>query len=273
MTTMNDDFITAICREPERDDLRLVYADWLEENGDVRAAFIRTQIALHCTCPPLYPMDSKGSRSGPLCSACEMEHYQPEEHMAYRHHERHLLEQHWHPWSGISRATYCANYHDSGALGVEFRRGFVESVAVTLAGWFGTDCRTCDGTGAGASPDVGGCPRCHGTGRIGGIGPHVVRCQPVTRVTLTDCQPMEYTAVLGVLPIRWLQREEPWTWRNRAQLERARYELPKEIFDLLAGKWPGHWHYATTEGAMADLSAAVLRWARAEADRIEGVTT
>ena len=39
--------LEAICREPDRDDLRLVYADWLEDQGrHERAAFIRADLAL-----------------------------------------------------------------------------------------------------------------------------------------------------------------------------------------------------------------------------------
>jgi uncharacterized protein (TIGR02996 family) len=39
-------FLRAICENPEDDTVRLVYADWLQENGDEdRAEFIRLQIA------------------------------------------------------------------------------------------------------------------------------------------------------------------------------------------------------------------------------------
>jgi uncharacterized protein (TIGR02996 family) len=39
-------FLRAICADPEDDTVRLVYADWLDENGDPeRAEFIRCQIA------------------------------------------------------------------------------------------------------------------------------------------------------------------------------------------------------------------------------------
>jgi uncharacterized protein (TIGR02996 family) len=42
----NEGFRAAICQAAEDDDLRLVYADWLEEQGDLpRAEFIRLQIA------------------------------------------------------------------------------------------------------------------------------------------------------------------------------------------------------------------------------------
>ncbi|AMV27830.1 hypothetical protein VT84_25735 [Gemmata sp. SH-PL17] len=40
-------FLKAICENPDDDTVRLVYADWLEENGDPeRAEFIRLQIAV-----------------------------------------------------------------------------------------------------------------------------------------------------------------------------------------------------------------------------------
>lgn len=40
-------FLRAICADPEDDTVRLVYADWLDENGDPdRAEFIRLQVAV-----------------------------------------------------------------------------------------------------------------------------------------------------------------------------------------------------------------------------------
>lgn len=40
-------FLSAICAEPEDDTVRLVYADWLDENGDPeRAEFVRLQVAM-----------------------------------------------------------------------------------------------------------------------------------------------------------------------------------------------------------------------------------
>src|SRR5882724_1925296 len=42
-----DDFLQAILADPDADGPRLVYADWLEEDGDAdRAEFIRVQCAL-----------------------------------------------------------------------------------------------------------------------------------------------------------------------------------------------------------------------------------
>jgi uncharacterized protein (TIGR02996 family) len=39
-------FLAAIRDDPEEDGLRLVFADWLEEQGDTRGEFIRVQCAL-----------------------------------------------------------------------------------------------------------------------------------------------------------------------------------------------------------------------------------
>lgn len=47
-----DQFLLDICKEPEENDVRLIYADWLEENGyEIRAKFIRRQIELDIEIP------------------------------------------------------------------------------------------------------------------------------------------------------------------------------------------------------------------------------
>src|SRR4051812_7418936 len=47
MTSDGDALFRAICEQPWEDTPRLMYADWLDENGDSRRAeFIRVQIAL-----------------------------------------------------------------------------------------------------------------------------------------------------------------------------------------------------------------------------------
>src|SRR5439155_14343361 len=44
--TSADDFLSAILDDPDDDVPRLVFADWLEERGDVRGEFIRRQCEL-----------------------------------------------------------------------------------------------------------------------------------------------------------------------------------------------------------------------------------
>lgn len=39
-------FLRVIAQQPEDDSLRLVYADWLEEQGDVRAEYLRAEYRL-----------------------------------------------------------------------------------------------------------------------------------------------------------------------------------------------------------------------------------
>src|SRR5437762_2497871 len=41
-----DAFLRAVLEHPDDDGPRLVYADWLEERGDPRGAFIRAQVEL-----------------------------------------------------------------------------------------------------------------------------------------------------------------------------------------------------------------------------------
>ena len=44
--TQDDAFLEAIIDSPEDDGLRLIYADWLEEQGDPRGEFVRVQVEL-----------------------------------------------------------------------------------------------------------------------------------------------------------------------------------------------------------------------------------
>jgi uncharacterized protein (TIGR02996 family) len=51
--TERDALLAAVCENPDNDTLRLVFADWLEENGDPeRAEFIRVQVELASPLPP-----------------------------------------------------------------------------------------------------------------------------------------------------------------------------------------------------------------------------
>src|SRR5262245_43036044 len=56
-------FWSAIRANPDDDTPRLVYADWLQENGDeARAEFIRTQIELEHLGPDPRPVDGEQAR-------------------------------------------------------------------------------------------------------------------------------------------------------------------------------------------------------------------
>jgi uncharacterized protein (TIGR02996 family) len=89
--------VAAVLGDPEDDTVRLVYADWLEERGDPRAEFIRAQ----CAAARAAPGDP---RLGDLRARAER-----------------LLREHGSEW--------CAPL-GLGPEQCEFRRGFVEAVAV-----------------------------------------------------------------------------------------------------------------------------------------------
>jgi uncharacterized protein (TIGR02996 family) len=62
MMTEEDAFLHAIREQPDDDTVRLVYADWLAENGQPdRGEFIRVQIELACT-PPTEEADERRRR-------------------------------------------------------------------------------------------------------------------------------------------------------------------------------------------------------------------
>lgn len=147
-------FLAAIQAAPDDDLPRLVYADWLEENGNkVRA----DQIRLWCRpesrelVVELDPESRKGTR--------------------------------WE--AGLSDIP--------ASVVMVWSRGFVHEVRCTLADWVGGECVGCDGRGY-LRVGVGGRKHetCHGTGRTGGIGPRLVREHPIRKVTLTDRRPDEH---------------------------------------------------------------------------------
>ena len=97
-------FLKAICENPDDDTVRLVYADWLDENGDPeRAEFIRLQIALH----------GKPKKSDPQ-----------------QIREEELIEANGRVWLG--ELPELPHIHWPG----DFSRGFVKTVCVGAGKWF-----------------------------------------------------------------------------------------------------------------------------------------
>jgi uncharacterized protein (TIGR02996 family) len=95
--THDDAFLQAILEDPDDDGLRLIFADWLEEQGQPRGEFIRTQ----CTLAGLPP----GDRRRPLLEAREQQ----------------LLARHRDQWLGSLRSL---------AYLWGFRRGFAEEITL-----------------------------------------------------------------------------------------------------------------------------------------------
>ena len=173
--------LRAILENPADETLRLIYADWLEENGESeRAEFIRVQIEL----------------------AIAVETPRTELRIrALRRSEASLLARNEHVWR---RPLLSARVHDgegrsSWQWQCEWRRGFVASVSCSLSDWCGEPCESCGGRGESPTyryktlSSVGGdaCPDCHGTGRINAHGPQIVAVQPVEEVRITDPETRE----------------------------------------------------------------------------------
>lgn len=83
-------------------------------------------------------------------------------------------------------------------------------------------------------------------------GPALVRRHPIERVVLTDKQPVTHTPGLW----RWAHDEPNFRHTGHSSL------LPGELFDLLDGQPPGHWHFGSVSAAIAALEKAALLWAR-----------
>lgn len=170
-TTEQTNFLRNICEHPADIHARLVYADWLEERGDVRADFIRTQ------CQIVGKFDRFGASIGTLL---ERERELLEEFgldWVRPVHGKHVLgEQH-----RIQDATVEFQYGDGDVThAYTFHRGFPEIIRCTLTDWIGERCPL--GCFHGYDSEDDPCERCSGTGRIGGHGPAIVQATPVLRV-------------------------------------------------------------------------------------------
>jgi uncharacterized protein (TIGR02996 family) len=100
----NEAFLKAILAEPDDDTVRLIYADWFEEHGELdRAEFIRVQ----CQAGRLPPSDRRQEELSARAQAL-------------------LTDANWSAWGGMLRGmTYTW----------QFRRGFVKKVWMGVKGF------------------------------------------------------------------------------------------------------------------------------------------
>jgi uncharacterized protein (TIGR02996 family) len=256
--------LASVLAAPEDDGVRLIYADWLDENGEAeRAEFIRVQCRLDALA---YELMSDEDCGDPNCPGCV-------EGRALRKRERALIRVHVQDWippiNGLAIWTHFARGHEpkygwlrkEAGRGAEevlavFRRGFVAHVELTTAAFLGGPC-----CGYGFPPDVTGiahkgCIYCDGTGRTPGIAAALFSAQPVTEVRLTDRKP-------------W--REPPsglYFWDRHGERlapESPEAVIPDALWRLVDG--PEHLpgatkRFRTAEAAHAALSAACVRLGR-----------
>lgn len=141
MIDLRQAFLEDVLANPGDDVVRLIFADWLEDNGDeARAKFVRAQIAL------------ANMPSGVACVKHLVSYQSCPQCCVQRRRERSLLLAHGHDWTmalgvGIKTIT-----HDRGPdkgvtvaivtgcekgsdVATEYRRGFVEKIALSAENW------------------------------------------------------------------------------------------------------------------------------------------
>jgi uncharacterized protein (TIGR02996 family) len=227
--TTHDDLLRAILREPDDDDLRLVYADWLEEYGDpVRAEFIRVQIRMFGVWPADIAPACWKVVDGHMDCGCVF--------CALRRCERELLEPTKGAWLGFTDSLpgwWCCGwqgpcgyrlYHPDERTKfceVQFTRGFVSSIELTTADFLA-----------------------HAAA--------IFAAQPVTAVRLSDREPYVSEVHVG----------DYWWFRDRVPGSPL-HNLPVELFELLKnpGPFPAARKYKSIDAALADLSTSCISYA------------
>lgn len=241
MTDTETALLRAVREAPDADFPRLVYADFLDENGQGdRAEFIRHEVTLGgCQW-----CDNKKSRTERLCDAAgDMDDFDCRK---FR-----------------SKFREWFNFPDLRDGMFIVRRGFPDRVTLTTAQFMGGPCGRCDGGSAqvftpGNYDQQTGvwrahCPACHGTGQAPGLARELFERWPITGVRLSDREPMR-------------TRAGNFIWHSRMPGPDAADELPSELFDILGhGRpLPGFqlMGYSTPESAHAALSDACVAYGR-----------
>lgn len=224
--------LRAILEEPGDDARRLVYADWLEEQGqDARAEFVRVQMefaGLICRQP--------GAKKGDYCNDTLCRHCSLE-------HRAVVLEggAAWNPeW-----AANAARFHglpdgfrkaviEGAESSYEVRRGFVTSVRCPLAAWLEHAEAIC-------------------------------RAHPVERVEISDREPHQWASGWGY----WLR---PWGTAEAAVAVRYAHWLPNALRPALSARSISEdsgdecaMEWDTREEALAALSRAAVNLGRERA--------
>jgi uncharacterized protein (TIGR02996 family) len=260
------DLLRAVLAEPEDDAPRLIYADWLDEEGEGdRAEFIRVQCAL-ARRNPRYCRQSTCNQAGHgPCSYCrdtdDLRSREQELWGSWPHADD--VRSQIHPTLPVGWAWTILPEWMGGALVppcAVVRRGFVARVRCRLEDWIGEGCKVCLGNGY-TYPHiigVGGkpgpredCPHCDATGRIDAHGPAIVAAHPVERVEVTDREPIRIAGLWY-----WYQNESSFSPHHLPQTVCRSMSPPP------AGVLIPYAQYPTRDAALDALSAALLSLAR-----------
>jgi uncharacterized protein (TIGR02996 family) len=230
--TTGDALLRAVLDDPADGSVRLVYADWLEENGQgERAEFIRVQCALAGGKPCLADSASPRCSCRPECRRCALRRRERE--VALRCRE----------WSGLPllNMPWFVDYRGPTLSGLPpralFRRGFVAEASCACADWLRH-------------------------------GPRLVRLQPLERVRLADREPTRYgnQGLMHPPGPRWLWFVAPSSG-EMIYPPRHPAEIPRPIWTVYAELYRAEdlgWEHPTEEAAWDALSRACLAWARSQ---------
>lgn len=229
------------------DDLpRLVYADYLEENGDADLAeFIRIQCEL---AKPEHKLPAAiAGVSGCICRTCLLKTRERE--LWGRHHrewftpDRHFVT--------ISRVQL-ARVNGPVTL---VERGFIAEVRCTFDGWRGIECECRGQAGFTRACESCGCLRA-----APGIGPQIVKRHPVERVVITDKVPWE-----------WRDNPRTYGWFDGTGIYgppiNVSHIIPPDVARFLLPamtKTADQYTAESPEAANKALSDALVKWAESQ---------
>ncbi len=129
--TTGDALLAEVLRTPDEDAPRLVYADWLTENGrEERAAFIRVQ----CELATRFGLDPNG---GPVVTG---DRKADRDEVALRRRERELATSGIRSWCPVDLGEHamrlgCPSQAAGNGWELDFTRGFIHSVTCSAREW------------------------------------------------------------------------------------------------------------------------------------------
>lgn len=224
MSETERSLLDAVLISPHDDGPRLVYADWLDENGDgERAEYIRCEIAIErwANTPSNEP-GGTAEDGGPAGAALATADG--------------LFERYGKKWT-------------PKIPGVKFRwkRGFISEIECTLSVFVGGTCGKCDGVGSPHRNNHGiECRDCKGygvcSGIVGVVGPYF----PIVSATICDREPR-----LSRNNARGSKWEYGW-WRQSV----SDSHVPDGIFALMRSRHPfGYSQYVGYRSRLAAMTA------------------
>ena len=269
--------LRAVCDAPDCDTPRLVYADWLDENGRAEyAEFIRDMLLMsqHTDCPVRLADLARG-RPVPLrCGACDYCQARRRANWFYGRHQ----------WVDYPAYAGCLDptpldgpMPDGPGLTLVIRRGFVSEVRCTLAQWCGGPHPECGGSGVvvvGPSR-FATCPNWDGVERL----PLETSCTLPPLAAVAGGWPLEAVRVDRVAEddgqsfgaCSWYALARPNSWEIDEESDAWRNDSPEYLPGSVAKHLPGHWcadggemrwTYPTRDEADSALSLALIAFAR-----------